>query len=82
MIHWAVKGEQGFFKQKLKGFPHRGNSMVAPSALCLPRTANSYAQQHHVTKVFVNEFKLRTNITFAKDHSGSYILDPISLEAR
>lgn len=54
---------------------------MASNTLCLSRTANSFAQQHHITKAFVNEFKLRTNITFSKDHSGSYILDQISPEA-
>lgn len=44
-------------------------------------TANSFAQQHHITKVLVNEFKLRTNITFSKDYSGRYILDQLSPEA-
>lgn len=39
---------------------------MASNTLCLSRTANSFAQQHHITKAFVNEFKLRTNITFLK----------------
>lgn len=66
---------RSFLNKNWKGFPHRGNSIVASNTLCLSGTANSFARQHHITKAFVNEFKRRTNITFSKDHFGSYILD-------
>ena len=67
-----------------KCFPHQGDGTAASNTLCLSRAANSFAQRHPITQVFVgfvNEFKLTINITFSKDHSGSYILEEISLEA-
>lgn len=58
---------------------------MASHTLCLSQAANSFAQPHYITKVFagfVNEFKLMIKRrTFQKDHSGSYILEEISVEA-
>lgn len=61
MIHRAVKDEQEFLNRNWKGFPHQGDSIMASNTLCLSRAANSFAQQRHITKVFVgfvNEFEL------------------------